>query len=86
MPPTFIQRLFLAILPQSWSTAMVRESQSWMVRCPCGHAMSVWDRGGIRWLAAGNPRRLCQCPACGEMTWHQVVKEACEAANCSEGR
>ncbi len=43
--------------------------------CPdCGQETSIWDAGGIRYLAAGNPRRLRQCEKCGSK-WHKVVKK-----------
>jgi hypothetical protein len=74
MPPTFLQRLFLAILPQSWAESMVADSMAWHAHCPCGHARSIWDLGGIRWKATGNPRKLIRCPECGQSTWHTVQK------------
>ena len=45
-----------------------------MHTCPCGHARSAWDLGGIRWGAASNPHRLLKCPSCGEWTWHVVTR------------
>jgi endogenous inhibitor of DNA gyrase (YacG/DUF329 family) len=51
---------------------MEAESRAWMARCPdCGTERSVWDMGGIRWKAAGKPRRLLKCPKCQRATWHQ---------------
>ncbi len=41
------------------------ESRSWFWRCElCGHEFSVWDMGGIRYKASGNPKRLVRCPSC----------------------
>ena len=62
--------MFNAVLPQKWFASMAAESRAWKMRCPCGHQRSVWDLGGIRWGAAGNPKRLLKCPACGRNTWH----------------
>jgi hypothetical protein len=69
-----IQSFFQSILPPGWAASMEAESRAWKLRCPCGHERSIWDVGGIRWKAAGNPRRWLQCPACGESTWHVVTK------------
>jgi hypothetical protein len=40
------------------------ESQSWVMTCPCGAETSIWDMGGIRWKAAGQPRRMGRCGTC----------------------
>jgi len=70
------QKFLLAILPKSWAQGMEAESRAWMLKCPCGHAKSIWDWGGIRWKAAGNPKKYLRCTQCGEMTWHTCMKEA----------
>ncbi len=75
MPPTFIQRFFLAILPRTWAESMVADSRAWKAHCPCGHARSIWDLGGIRWKATGNPKRMIDCPGCGQLMWHNVTKD-----------
>lgn len=70
-----LQRFLLAIVPRSLGQAMEKESRLWMLVCPdCGRETSVWDAGGIRYLAAGNPRRRFVCPLCGPR-WHKVVKK-----------
>lgn len=71
MPGNWIQRLAKVLLPRSWGESLERESRGWKMTCPCGRAISVWDAGGIRWKAAGNPVRLVRCPECG-LTWHTV--------------
>jgi hypothetical protein len=70
-----IQRFFTAILPRSWAASMEAESRAWKLRCPCGAEQSVWDAGGIRWKAAGKPRRWLKCSKCHDWTWHQVERE-----------
>jgi hypothetical protein len=70
-----IQRFFQRMLPQSWAASMEAHSRSWMVRCKCGFARSVWELGGIRWKAAGQPRWFMRCPKCGKRSWHKVSKE-----------
>ncbi len=66
------QRFLTAILPKSWAEDMRRDSMAWKIRCPCGHERSVWECGGIRWKAKGNPQRLMTCPDCDKATWHTV--------------
>lgn len=68
---SFGQKLFKSVLPRSWGDAMEAESRRWMMQCPCGHEVSVWDAGGIRWKGSGEPRRRFPCPKCG-VTWHRV--------------
>ena len=70
-----IQKFLLAVLPDAWAKSMEAESREWMCTCPCGHSRSVWDMGGIRWKAAGNPRRGLNCPSCGQWTWHVVSRK-----------
>lgn len=69
-----IQWLLLSILPHSLGKAMEKESRLWMQRCPqCGAETSIWEDGGIRYRAAGRPRRLRRCSTCG-LQWHEVYK------------
>jgi hypothetical protein len=70
------QRLLCSILPASRAQAIEAESRAWRMHCPCGHSVSVWEAGGIRYKAAGNPRKLRRCPECGTRTWHRLEKEA----------
>ncbi|MBL9146241.1 MAG: protein kinase [Verrucomicrobiaceae bacterium] len=66
------QRFFHKWLPAHWFEAMKVESQAWHLVCECGHATSVWDRGGIRYGASGTPKKLMSCPACHRTTWHRT--------------
>ena len=70
-----IQRIAKRLLPKH-AAAMEAESREWRVRCVCGHDRSIWDLGGIRYKAAGNPRKLMKCPACGKRCWHTVSRLA----------
>jgi len=72
---SFMQRMFKAILPQSWAASMEANSRSWMVRCSCGFAKSVWDWGGIRWKATGHTVWYRTCPQCGQSSWHTLTHE-----------
>ena len=54
---------------------MEAHSRSWMVRCArCGFARSVWEMGGIRWKAVGEPRSYMRCVRCGERSWHKITR------------
>lgn len=72
---SMIQKLFTRLLPFSWAQSMEAESREWKVRCNCGHQRSIWELGGIRWKATGNPRSLMKCRACGKTGWHKVVRD-----------
>ena len=66
---TFTQRLISRLL----GPGVERESREWMVEClNCGHAESVWDRGGIRYKASGTKRVYAHCRACGKSGMHTV--------------
>ncbi len=69
---TWIQRLLSSLVPQSWRQSMEAESRRWHVQCPCGYEQSVWNRGGIRWKATGEPKVFGKCPGCGQNTWQRV--------------
>ncbi len=73
---SWIQGLLITLLPKTWVDKMRTESQTWMVRCPCGYERSVWDLGGVRWKARGNPRLFRMCSKCGQRTWHTIYQHA----------
>jgi len=73
---SFVQRLFKAVLPRASAEAMETESRRWVARCPCGYERSLWDLGGIRWKASGNPRQFLTCPQCGQRGWHVITRKA----------
>ena len=70
------QKIARALLPSKLFAAMEAESRQWKRECPaCGFALSVWELGGIRYKAAGMPRRLARCPNCGESGWPRTRRE-----------
>ncbi len=70
-----VQGFFESIMPKAWAEDMEAHSRSWMIRCPnCGFEQSVWDWGGIRWKAVGNPRTYLKCPNCGQKGWHVTYR------------
>jgi hypothetical protein len=71
-----LQKLFTLLVPRSWAADMEAESRRWVAHCDvCGHERSIWDLGGIRWKAVGNPRRWMRCPQCGKTSWHVVQRK-----------
>jgi hypothetical protein len=65
-------RFFQKWLPDKWFKTMQLESKGWYLVCECGYAKSVWDYGGIRFDAAGNPMKLRWCAACHRSRWHRT--------------
>lgn len=73
---TPIQTFFTKLFP-SKAAEMQAESERWMVRCPnCGFERSVWELGGIRWKAKGNPKQRRPCPQCNQTTWHTLYQKS----------
>ena len=72
---SLIQKFFTAIFPTKWAQAMEADSRTWMVRCPCGFARSVWELGGIRWKARSKQRWFVKCPKCTRRSWHKVARD-----------
>ena len=66
------QRLIKALVPARWFAAMEAHSRSWVMRCPCGYETSIWEMGGIRYRAAGNPRIMGRCAKCGQRQFGQL--------------
>ena len=70
-----LQKLFTTLLPKRWAEDMEAESRAWHIKCGnCGYERSVWDMGGIRWKAAGNPNVRQRCPNCGQVAWHRIYR------------
>ena len=68
-------RFLKFILPAKAFDAVRAGTKQWLAECRCGHKRDVWDLGGVRYGAAGQPRRRMHCPACGEHTWHKFRKK-----------
>lgn len=71
---SWVQKLVLSFVPAKTAARIEAESRSWMMRCPDGHERSIWEAGGIRYRASGNPRRLARCPVCGSKRWHKISR------------
>jgi hypothetical protein len=67
---------FLKFILPARAFAAVREgTKQWLAECPCGHRRDWWDAGGVRYKAAGEPRKLSRCPVCGKATLHKIRKK-----------
>jgi len=76
MSESALQKFFKSILGKTLSADIEAESRLWMMQCPeCKFERSVWEMGGVRWKAAGNPRKLMPCPNCGKKVWMLVYKK-----------
>ena len=66
------------ILPKKLYESVKKESKEWLIECPCGHKRDVWDVGGTRYKARGEPTTKCICPECGENKWHKIRRKTDE--------
>jgi hypothetical protein len=69
------QRVIKMLCPK-WQTSIEQESRDWAMRCPCGYETSIWEMGGIRYKAAGNPVRSGRCAKCGNVFMGQVYRRS----------
>ena len=70
-----LRDLILKVVPRKTAAAMEAESRQWQIVCPaCGHTQSIWDIGGLRYKAKGNPKQRRRCEACGETSWQRVER------------
>ena len=68
-------RLLKFILPARAFAAIRDGTRLWLIECPCGHQRDLWDAGGIRYKAVGEPSQYHACPHCGGRTWHKIRKK-----------
>jgi hypothetical protein len=72
---TLIQTIIFLLVPASWAKSIEDESRAWAFECAkCDHRQSVWDAGGVRWKARGNPKSYRRCVACGKSGWQRLSR------------
>ena len=71
---TTLQNILTGVLCDKWAASMEAESRDWVMQCPCGHETSIWEMGGVRWKAAGNPRRHGRCVLCNQTFFGKVYR------------
>lgn len=70
------QRFFKMISSKQGFEAMQQESKTWMVQCSnCKYEKSIWDMGGIRYKAVGNPKTYMRCSNCNQGNWHTIYRK-----------
>ena len=70
-----LRNLILGVMPPKMRAEAENESRRWIAACPnCQSVNSVWDVGGMRYKAVGNPIKLAQCPKCGKIGLHRFEK------------
>lgn len=66
LSPMGFRSVILRWLPRRLAESIELDSRRWIFDCPhCNQTSSIWDVGGVRWKAAGNPRCRVRCPLCG---------------------
>ncbi|REJ94216.1 MAG: hypothetical protein DWQ34_09055 [Planctomycetota bacterium] len=79
-----IQNILTGVLCDKWAASLEAESRDWVMRCPCGQETSIWEMGGVRWKASGNPRRHGTCAGCGQTFFGPVYRQGEEPARNGE--
>jgi hypothetical protein len=63
------------ILPARAFEAVKAGTKKWLIECKCGHLRDLWDEGGVRYKASGEPRQYLKCPKCRQKNWHKIRKK-----------
>jgi hypothetical protein len=62
-----LRSFILWFMPDAMKKAAEADSRAWIGTCKhCGAGNSIWDIGGIRYKAAGEPITRVRCPKCGK--------------------
>lgn len=72
---SWLQRLILALVPAATARDMDAHSRAGKLVCSaCGGRTSVWDAGGIRWIATRGSKTFTwiRCSACGQRKMHRL--------------
>jgi len=55
---------------------MKQDSSQWGFTCStCNERTSIWEIGGIRYKAKGNPRTRIRCPKCETISIQRINKQ-----------
>lgn len=53
------------------------DSRKWIATCPrCQQTNSIWEVGGLRSRAIGNPAKMVRCAHCGKTNFMRFEKRA----------
>ena len=65
----------LRLMPKNWRNSAIVDSKRWQTRCTkCQSRSTVWDLGGMRWKAYGEPLTGFRCPVCNTFTMHKITR------------
>lgn len=53
---------------------MKADSQTYKFDCACGKTSDIWEIGGIRYKAYGEPYTGVKCPGCGKFAMRKIYK------------
>ena len=73
---SFIQKFLKIVLPKKIFQKIKEDSEKWFYVCECGFEKSLWEVGGVRFLAY--PRKkitLGFCPKCQKIHRFTLVKK-----------
>jgi len=68
-----IQKIIEFILSKETYNKVKDESKHWLFKCTCGNEFSIWDIGGIRYKAKGNPAKYVKCNQCQKKAWMKLI-------------
>jgi ribosomal protein S27E len=72
-----LRNFILWFMPARMKAAAEADSRTWVGACKhCGAETSVWDIGGIRYKAAGQPTTRVKCSTCGKFSFVKFRKTA----------
>ncbi len=74
MELSFIQRVTKFVCNSGKFEEIMKESKQWKFKCSCGQISNIWEIGGIRYKAAGNPSKGLVCPFCKKFSMQKLFK------------
>lgn len=73
-------RSLIARLSPTLLQRIEAESRTWLMQCQkCGHEISVWEAGGMRYKALGPVWRLGRCVNCQRVGMMKVFRHSGDA-------
>jgi predicted SprT family Zn-dependent metalloprotease len=70
-----IQNIFKMFVSNQTFEKAKTESQTWYFTCECGKVFNIWEIGGIRYKAKGNPMKMVKCPGCNKTAHRKLQKK-----------
>ncbi len=72
-----LRDLILRFMSPKMRAEAEADSRKWAATCPrCQRVNSMWDVGGMRYRAVGNPVTLVRCAHCGKASFMRFQKQA----------